>query len=110
MPRVCSHMEPPPPEGNGTLYGLCGRCRQALHERRYNHPPRDKWGIYLNGRFCSFEEFTKEFPKYNSVSKMIDWALRVRDLNEVFLVSTTGVRIDPVILKIKEQLHVAAVV
>lgn len=24
--RVCSHMEPPPPDGNGPLYGLCPYC------------------------------------------------------------------------------------
>lgn len=66
--RVCSHTEPPPPDGNGKKYDICARCATPWRQRKqYSSGHRPNWTLITApiNAVLKFKDDQKKFPMRN---------------------------------------------
>lgn len=90
MPRVCVHTDPPPPAGKGRLYDCCYNCNNPMKPKRIRNAPADKWRLQINGFMLVMPD--KSRADLISMGRVLVYS------NIVWMVSPTGIKIDPRLL------------
>lgn len=87
MPRVCSHTEPPPPEGRGKKYDICLKCLRGLKPHSIVRPPASPWRLEVNGHLLM--DLKKDYEDLRKMGRVLSYK------NIVWLISPTGVKVAP---------------